>query len=129
MKTRILMFLALFSTAFSLSGCSPYPTKAAPVDEELALQTLTSFLEAWKGGRAIEELAREPVPVVGQDFDWMSGKQLLSYRISGSGIPQDANLRVEVELDLTDQSESKRTKKVIYIVGTDPSLTVFRGFE
>ena len=91
--------------------------------------TLDKFLKAWQNGKSIDALAQEQPPIVGQDFDWMKGGILTGYRVLGPGVAQDANLRVEVELELGDGSGKGQTKKVVYLVGTDRALTVFRAFD
>ena len=64
-----------------------------------------------------------------QDFDWMAGAKLVDYQIVDDGKAYDANLRVQVKLNLSDpgMASGKDTeKKVWYLVGTSPSVTVFR---
>lgn len=85
------------------------------------MAALKTTLDAWKAGETIDSLKTKTPPITAQDFDWMAGKKLTAYEVVGEGVPQDANLRVEVKLTI-DGSE----KKVAYIVGTDPQLTVFR---
>lgn len=107
-------------------GCSTDPPKVAAVKPEEARAALKSTLDAWKAGKTIDSLSTENPPIVAQDMDWMQGKKLTSYEVVGDGTPQDANLRCEVKLTLAgDPTE----KKVFYIVGTSPKLTVFRAFE
>lgn len=108
-------------------GCSGRP-KAAPVDTSKAREALKTTLDAWQAGATIESLASSSPAIVAQDFDWMQGKKLASYKIEGEGIPQDANLRVDVELTLKEGGATS-SKRVAYIVGTDPALTVFRSFD
>jgi hypothetical protein len=108
-----------------LAGCSSVPPVAAPVDPEKARAALRTTLDAWKAGKPIESLTSEGLPIVAQDFDWMQGKKLASYEVLGDGTPMDANLRVEVKLAFDDGGD----KKVAYIVGTSPKVTVFRAFE
>ncbi len=64
-----------------------------------------------------------------QDFDWMAGAKLIDYQIIDDGKAYDANLRVQVKLSLSSpgKASGKATeKKVWYVVGTSPSVTVFR---
>jgi|JI10StandDraft_1071094.scaffolds.fasta_scaffold00706_27 hypothetical protein len=107
-------------------GCSPYPKVAPKVDQEKALQVLHIALDAWKAGKPITDLAQVSDKIVAQDFDWMQNKKLVSYEVMGKGIPQDANLRVEVSLRFDGETQAQR---VAYIVGTAPVQTVFRAFE
>lgn len=117
--------LTLMSLLISL-GCSPYPKVAPKVDQEKALQVLRLALDAWKEGKPITDLAQASDKIVAQDFDWMQNKKLISYEVMGKGIPQDANLRVEVSLRFDGETQPKM---VAYIVGTAPVQTVFRAFE
>jgi hypothetical protein len=114
---------------FLLAGCSDIPPKAAPVVPERARTALVAALDTWQAGQSIESLASATPAIVVQDFDWMQGKQLVSYQIEGDGESQDANLRIDVELELSEGGGKSATKRVSYIVGTDPSLTVFRSFD
>jgi hypothetical protein len=115
-----------FAAILLVAGCSPGPQVAAKVDPEAARTALRTTLDAWKAGKPIEFLSAGSPSIVAQDFDWMQGKKLASYEVLGEGTPQDANLRVEVKLTLDGDTAAK---KVAYIVGTSPKLTVFRAFE
>ena len=100
------------------------------IDDEASLRrTLRTALDAWKAGRPIESLAGDTPPIVVQDFDWMAGAALVEYQVLGDGAPEDANLRVRVQLTVRDRQDRTTTKTVTYIVGTDPKLTVFRAME
>ena len=124
---KCLAFIGILALACAtIGGCSNYPAKAAPVEPAKAMSALTTALDAWQAGQKIESLASASPEIVVQDLDWMQGKKLAGYKIVGDGLSQDANLRVEVELSLGDASTAKR---VAYIVGTDPKLTVFRSFD
>ncbi len=59
-------------------------------------------------------------------MDWLSGCQLIDYRILDEGKPSDANLRLQVALTLRDSSGKEWQKTAFYVVGTAPLLTVFR---
>jgi hypothetical protein len=63
-----------------------------------------------------------------QDFEWESGAKLLDYEVLGDGQSRDANLSVKVKLMLaSDQAKAKKVEKTVsYLVGTSPSITVFR---
>lgn len=96
------------------------------VRPELARETLIAALTAWKDGSSPEDLqARSPAIVV-QDLDWMAGAALQAFELQGDGRPIGANLSIEVELTLADPAGKVSTRKVWYLVGTDPVLTVFR---
>jgi hypothetical protein len=130
MSLPTLKFTALFALVLVfLAGCSDGPGKAGPVDPAKAKKTLETTLNAWKAGKKIEALAQEEPPIVAQDFDWMAGKKLASFQVQGDGAAQDANLRIPVKLSLQEGDGETVDKTVIYIVGTDIKLTVFRALE
>jgi hypothetical protein len=112
-----------------LSGCSGAGPRAAPVDPVRARETLHSTLERWKRGDRIDALKTGSPPIVAQDFDWMAGHHLIADEVSGGGRNDDANLRIPVRLTLRTAEGKQVTKSVSYVVGTSPSLTVFREFN
>lgn len=126
MSTRMYCLYLLAATIGFLAGCS---NASQPVVPEKAREALRTALDAWKAGEKIESLSVGTPEIVAQDFDWMQGKKLVSYKIEGDGLPQDANLRVDVELELAENAGSPSKKRVSYIVGTAPKLTVFRSFD
>lgn len=126
-------FLFLFGFVGVVSigsmGCSDGPARAAPVDPAKAKTALLTALDAWKAGKSIDSLAKEEPSIIAQDFDWMARKKLAKYQVQGDGKAQDANLRVPVKLTILDGDGEPQEKTVIYIVGTDIKLTVFRALE
>jgi hypothetical protein len=106
-----------------LSGCDS--THAHDVDESRAREALKTALDQWKSGAAPKSLQQSATPMTIQDFDWMAGVKLNDYQIVDEGKAYDANLRVQVKLTLTGQGKTTE-KKVWYLVGTSPSVTVFR---
>lgn len=112
-----------------LAGCSGGGGRAAPVDAPRARETLKAALESWKKGETPASLKEAAPPVVVQDFDWMAGQRLVHYEVSGDGKDDDANLRIPVTLTLQAAGGKEVRKKVSYVVGTSPTLTVFREFN
>lgn len=110
-------------------GCSAQGPRAAPVEPDRARAALVAVLDLWKAGKKIEDAGTASPPVVAQDIDWMAGAKLTDYKVLGDGTPEDANLRVRVQLSVRDAQGRAATKTVTYIVGTDPRLTVFRAME
>lgn len=109
-----------------LLGCGG-PTRAKPVQVDLARKTLVQVLDHWKSGGSIEELRKRNPEIVAQEFFWTKGMKLQEYRVLGDGRPQNANLMCEVELTLVPADGGASNKKTVeYMVGTDPVLTVFR---
>jgi hypothetical protein len=110
-----------------LSGCTEQE-RAAPVEPAKAREALVQALESWKRGEPIEALKAASPPIVAQDFDWMSGKKLDAYEVSSEGKDDDANLRIPVKLTFRTPAGQQLIKRVKYVVGTSPALTVFRDF-
>ena len=110
------------------AGCSA-SSQAHAVDETRARDALKTALDQWKSGATIESLQSSSTPMTVQDFDWMAGAKLVDYQIVVNGKAYDANLRVQVKLSLESPGKNKAKaaeKKVWYLVGTSPSVTVFR---
>jgi hypothetical protein len=122
----VLVVLALAGPL--VSGCSG-GTRSDPVEPDRAREALRSALESWKRGEPIESLKSASPPIVAQDFDWMAGHRLVAYEVSGDGKDDDANLRIPVNLTLRNPQGQEVKKSVSYVVGTSPSLTVFRDFH
>ncbi len=111
-----------------LSGCSGY-SQARPVDAPRAREALKIALDHWRKGEDPKSLESSSTPMVAQDFEWAQGAKLIDYQIVNDGKEEDANLRVQVKLTLRNPGKDKGKpveKKAWYVVGTSPSLTVFR---
>lgn len=106
-------------------GCSAAP-QAASVDAHKARESLHVVLESWKNGSKPEDLVSRSPSITAQDLDWLSGVSLVDYKVESEGRNDDANLRIPVELTLRDVSGLEVRKRVSYVVGTHPSITVFR---
>jgi hypothetical protein len=59
-------------------------------------------------------------------MDWETGYRLVDYEVIGDGKKEDANLRCPVQLSLRDPKGRPVNKRMTYIVGTSPAITVFR---
>jgi hypothetical protein len=118
--------LPALAAAPALAGCGTGPQRAAAVDESAARSALESTLNHWKQGDRPEAMKAANPSITVQDLDWERGCKLVAYSITEPGQPGDANLRVGVALTLTEPDGKPAEKVVRYIVGTDPSITVFR---
>lgn len=108
------------------SGCSG-SSRPAPVAPELARESLKVVLDTWKKGDDPKSLMSSATPITAHDFEWDAGAKLLDYEILDQGRNEDANLRVQVKIKLEEQGKKKAVeKKASYVVGTSPSVTVFR---
>ncbi len=110
------------------AGCSRQQ-RAAPVNVSLAQESLRKVLESWKNGEDPSALRQGSPGITVQDLDWKSGYRLTDYEIIGEGKYDDANLRCPVKLKLLDPQGKEVTREVTYMVGTDPSITVFREMK
>jgi hypothetical protein len=127
MATRGRCLALLAACAMLVLGCNEQE-RAAAVEPTKAREALVQALESWKRGELIETLKTAYPPIVAQDFDWMAGKKLAAYEVDGEGKNDDANLRIPVKLSLRTAAGQQATKRVSYVVGTSPVLTVFRDF-
>lgn len=120
---------AILAAGFLVLGCSGEGRRAAPVDPPRAREALRTVLESWKKGATPDTLKAGTPPIVVQDFDWMAGRRLLAFEVQGDGRDDDANLRIPVNLTLQGPDGRELQKAVSYVVGTSPSITVFREFS
>jgi hypothetical protein len=106
----------------ALSGCSGPAAHA--VNTSKARDALVTALDHWKQGDAPRSISSMTI----QDFDWERGAKLLDYQVQGEGEARDANLSIKVKLTLAgDKPGSRQVEKTVsYLVGTSPSVTVFR---
>jgi hypothetical protein len=109
-----------------LVGCGGGAYQSAPVNAEKARETLKTAMESWKSGEPAELMQDQSPSIVVQDFDWLSGAKLVSYEILGDEKEVNANLVAKVKLNLKDKQGAVTEKTVTYLVGTAPTLTVFR---
>lgn len=109
-----------------LAGCSSSSGGAKPVDAVGARQALQTAMESWKKGDPISLLKEQNPKIVVQDLDWEGGAKLLSYKVLDEGRDEALNLSIPVELTLQNKSGKEAKKKVKYMVGTSPVITVFR---
>ncbi len=123
-----LAIVALAALASMAGGCSWSPG-ASPVDAPRAREALAAALEGWKKGDPPSAF-RDALPAMTvQDLDWIGGAKLLDYRIEGDGKATGPNLHIPASLTLRTPQGREVRKKVSYIVGTSPILTVFRDFR
>lgn len=59
-------------------------------------------------------------------MDWQGGAQLKEFEIVQTAAV-DANLRCETTLTMSDSRQKTSKRTVTYLVGTSPTLTVFRA--
>jgi hypothetical protein len=110
------------------TGCGG-SSRAHAVNPTRAREALRIALDQWKKGEDPRSLESSATPMTIQDFDWAGGARLIDYQVIDDGQPQGANLSVQVKLTLSSPTKGQGkagAKKVWYLVGTSPSVTVFR---
>lgn len=126
LRNRASAVLLSAITLISIFGCGEQ--RAAPVQVELARSTLMEVLQHWKTGGTVDDLRKRSPEIVVQEAIWTSGRKLQEFRLIDDGREEDSNWYCEVELTLEPENGSEPTrKKVTYVVGTDPVLTVFHA--
>jgi hypothetical protein len=126
----LLMIVACLGALATIlfSGCSS-SVGAHAVNEPRAREALKIALDQWKVGATVDSMPSAVSPMTVQDFDWAAGAKLVDYEIVDDGKAYDANLRVRVKLSLYGPGKTTgkpAEKQVWYLVGTSPSVTVFR---
>lgn len=107
-----------------VGGCADNGVKT--VDAPRARRALLATLETWKKGSPIGSLKDQTPSIVAQDMDWESGASLIKFDVLDEGKDGSVNLRIPVELTIQVKAGKEVKKKVKYMVGTSPSITVFR---
>lgn len=120
----IIVIVGTMALAPIASGCSSQ--HAAPVEPDRARQALNTALNSWKEEANVASLRSGSPAIIVQDMDWEAGMRLVNFQILGDGKEEDANLRCPVQLVLRDGQGRQWNRKVHYIVGTSPVVTVFR---
>jgi hypothetical protein len=121
-RRRLAALLALIAVA----GCEG---TAAPVvaDEEKARKTLETAMTAWQQGETVDGMKKASPSIVVADPKWERGDKLSKFEVSGGGKPSGAERAFTVTLWLVDSKGKDAREQVVYKVGTDPILTVFRS--
>ena len=125
---RTIRRVALLFAALLFTGCGG-TQYAADVEPERARDALKTTLDGWKKGDAPAALKDGSPSIVAQDLDWLAGAKLVDYTVADEGKPVAANLYVPVNLTLKLPNGKAVKKKVTYVVGTSPYLTVFRSLR
>jgi hypothetical protein len=119
MKHALFVTLALCL----LPGCGRglYPD-ADPGTADTALQTA---LEAWKSGKAPEDLEKEQPAIIMNEDDWRLGKRLLEYKME-KGSLSGRQVRCRVRIKLKDRDGKTIDRDAVYIIDTTPRIVIVR---
>ncbi len=101
-----------------VAGCGHADVKDYVPAETLALKSLTTALDAWKAGRAPDQIGASGPAIEAQDSDWKAGQKLTAYEIVGPEKSADQNLRFRVKLTLAGAAAPQEA--VYVVLGKDP---------
>jgi hypothetical protein len=120
-----LRFLALF-IMLAATGCGE---GAAPVaaDEDQARKMLDQALSAWQKGETVAAVKNGSPSITVSDPKWDRGDSLKKFEVDGGGKPSGAERAFTVKLWFADAKGKEVKEQVVYRVGTDPIVTVFRS--
>jgi hypothetical protein len=107
-----------------LCGCSRGLPE--PPDPDQARKALVSALDAWQRGDSAADLRSRDMAVHFADVDWREGCKLQAYKILPGQQDRASSLRVPVSLSLRDSRGKATEKRVAYLVGTRPVITIIR---
>jgi hypothetical protein len=106
-----------------LSGCQ---TKSRPADQSIAQQSIEKMLETWKSGGKATDLKVATPSIIAVDDDWERNVVLNDYRVETNPFNDGVNLHFTVGLTLKNKQGKEVKKEQVYIVGTNPVITIFR---
>ncbi|HEV3339180.1 MAG TPA: hypothetical protein VG125_02450 [Pirellulales bacterium] len=115
--------LAVAVACLLMVGCS---RSNAPTDVPSAKAALTAALESWKAGQSPDSLRQRSPCIVMVDDAWQKGEKLESFENAAPEVDDGVNLHCTVKLALNDERAGRRSEQVTYIVGTAPTITIFR---
>lgn len=103
------------------AGCG-HSARNLSLDPEKAKKSCTAFMDAWKGGKRIEDLHPD---IIGRDEAWEGDFKLVSYELQPE-TSDGTNLHIPVKLTMKNPKGKEVKETVTYVVGTSPKVTVFR---
>lgn len=91
-------------------------------EDAAARAALTAALDAWKAGKAPDQIGASGPAVQAQDSQWRDGQKLLAYEILGPAPSPagDSNRRYTVKLTLAGATAPQET--VYVVMGKDPII-------
>lgn len=111
-----ILFLALI-TVFAIGCAKKGNVKDYIPPQDAAQKALTAALEAWKSGKAPDQIGATAPAIVAQDVQWSAGKKLTAFEIVGPATGDDQNQRFTVKLTLDGGTPQETTYVVL---GKDP---------
>jgi hypothetical protein len=115
-----LLFLSLAAAPVGCGG-------PKPADPDQARATLAMALDAWRDGRTMDDVTNGSPPIVVADPSWKAGFKLARYEVASTTRSAGFDLKIPVQLWLTDTQGKAVQEKVKYTVSVQPSRTVIRS--
>jgi len=122
---RFRLPLALVALLLLAAGCPSTNFTEYPIDPQEARTLMTLVLKSWKEGKPPDFLRMRQPEIVVQDFDWSTGRRLVSYEVVGRERIVHSQLEVQAELVL-EHAGTRTNVAARYLIGNDPVITVFR---
>jgi hypothetical protein len=114
---RVTFFLLTLTAMFTIGCSKKADVKDYIPPQESARQALSTALDAWKAGKAPDQIGASNPAISAQDAQWRGGKKLTAYEIVGPATGDDQNQRFTVKLTL----DGGAPQEMIYVVvGKDP---------
>ncbi len=98
-----------------------------PTDPDMARETLSLALDAWRDGRSLDDVTNGSPPITVADPAWKAGYKLSSYQVAETAKAAGFDLKIPVQLSLQDPNGKVVQEKVRYTVSVQPSRTVIRS--
>jgi hypothetical protein len=103
---------------------------AGAFDAESARQSLTTVLDAWKGGGHPEDLKNSEPEIFVNEIDWTQGRRLKDYQVKGEGTSDGRKLKVPVTLMLQLPARANLQKvEAMYSITVAPAIVVIREID
>lgn len=117
---RIAISLTIVLAALCHAGCAKKTdVKDYVPPEDAARTSLATALDAWKAGKAPDQIGATNPAIHAQDVQWRDGKKLTAYEIVGPAPSEDQNRRFTVKITLEGAGPVETT---YVILGIDPIL-------
>lgn len=117
----LVLAMALLPTVV---GCGKPADLALGGDSASARASLSSALDAWKGGRSPDELKNGIPAVWVSDEDWRAGHLLADFTIDEEPLPNGTTWRVFANLTLEINGKRRPAQRVCYDVTLGKGSTV-----
>ncbi len=121
-----LSWVIVAGTLWMLAGCDR-GARSLHLDKALADASLTTALSGWKQGELPSDLNKKSPRIIMTDVDWSNGMRLVDFELVGDPTDDGTNLHRPVRLSVQDDHGQRMLREVTYIIGTSPSITIFRS--